>query len=512
MRRARPVRSTLGPIALGALLSLAAAPASAQPAPKAGAFAVDRFEPTPPGDRFVSIKDGAVAGEELFRAALTLDYARSPLAVPSAPALVADQLVLHADLSLALWERVLLSMSLPVVLLDRGAAVTLPGSPPLTIGGPTSADLGDIALGARVEIFVAAHDRATLGAGADFWLPTGNPANFTGDPRVRAMPYASFSGALSHFVYASHAGVLLRSLAISPTCTSARRRDSASRGRTGRAAARRARPRAPRVDPDYARSRRPRGPRFGGAARVDAASLGDLLLGAGFGPGLVRGVGTPSFRGLVSIRVRAGRRGGVGSRRIIDRFDACPDMPGTPNEDPELNGCPSDCDGDGVLDVADACADEPGVPSTDARANGCPIPTDRDGDRIPDKVDACPDDRGPPSRDPKKNGCPADRDGDGVPDAEDACPDLPGVADENPRKERLPARRRRRPHRRRAGRVSVDCRRPEPRSGQERLPLRHRRRHDPRSPRRVPARARTGERDAVEERLPRLRPVRGRRD
>ena len=157
------------------------------------------------------------------------------------------------------------------------------------------------------------------------------------------------------------------------------------------------------------------------------------------GPGLVRGIGTPSFRSLLTLAFSP--RGEVDSDGdgVIDLSDACRHMPGAPNDDPALDGCPPDRDGDGVLDVVDHCPDEPGVPSSDPRRNGCPIPTDRDGDGIPDKIDACPDDRGPSTADPKKNGCPSDRDGDGIRDAEDACPDTPGLDDADPKKKGCPA-------------------------------------------------------------------------
>ncbi|MFO0664945.1 MAG: OmpA family protein [Polyangiaceae bacterium] len=122
---------------------------------------------------------------------------------------------------------------------------------------------------------------------------------------------------------------------------------------------------------------------------------------------------------------------------ILDRDDACPDVPGIRTNNPKTNGCPKeepkDRDKDGIIDSEDACPDVPGIKTNDPKTNGCPRP-DRDGDRVYDDEDACPDIAGVPSTDPTKNGCPrGDRDKDGVYDDEDACPDIAGVRTEDPK-------------------------------------------------------------------------------
>jgi len=94
---------------------------------------------------------------------------------------------------------------------------------------------------------------------------------------------------------------------------------------------------------------------------------------------------------------------------IIDKEDACPDIPGTQ----ALQGCP-DQDGDGITDAQDDCPTVFGI----AALKGCP---DRDGDGIPDAQDTCPDTAGLPIF----NGCP-DTDKDGIQDTEDNCPEVAG--------------------------------------------------------------------------------------
>ncbi len=182
--------------------------------------------------------------------------------------------------------------------------------------------------------------------------------------------------------------------------------------------------------------------------------LGDeIRIGAGFGPGLTRGLGAPEWRGLLSfdwiqsveekkpVAVAPADRDGDG---ILDKDDACPDVPGEKNEDPAKNGCPppGDKDQDGVLDPDDACVDVPGEKTDDPKTNGCP-PPDRDGDGVLDRDDACPDEPGEKSDDPAKNGCPKpkDRDADTIIDPEDACPDAAGPANADPKKHGCPAAR-----------------------------------------------------------------------
>jgi outer membrane protein OmpA-like peptidoglycan-associated protein len=117
---------------------------------------------------------------------------------------------------------------------------------------------------------------------------------------------------------------------------------------------------------------------------------------------------------------------------IIDKFDLCPDVPGTfqargcPDRDwdgipdrldscpdvwglPKFHGCP-DTDGDGIPDNEDSCATIPGL----KQFNGC---SDMDGDGIPDFKDECPTIKGLV----QFNGCP-DSDGDSIPDSKDKCP------------------------------------------------------------------------------------------
>ena len=151
--------------------------------------------------------------------------------------------------------------------------------------------------------------------------------------------------------------------------------------------------------------------------------LGPMVLGAGAGPGFSHGMGTPALRALLSVA-----------------YAPEPEQPAPPPPPPpKKHKKPADRDHDGIPDKYDACPDEPGVPSDDPTKNGCPPPPpDRDGDGIPDKDDSCPDVKGVASSDPLQNGCPPDTDGDGIRDDVDACPNEKGVPDTDPQKNGCP--------------------------------------------------------------------------
>jgi len=148
--------------------------------------------------------------------------------------------------------------------------------------------------------------------------------------------------------------------------------------------------------------------------------IGDFVLGAGAGPGITRGIGTPALRVLAS-------------------FAYAPPPPKPAPPPPPRRLPPSDRDKDGIPDKVDACPDEPGVKSEDPDKHGCPPPPpDRDGDGILDRYDACPDTKGVASDDPAQNGCPPDTDGDGIRDDVDACPREKGKGDPDPSKNGCP--------------------------------------------------------------------------
>ncbi|HMJ13015.1 MAG TPA: OmpA family protein [Polyangiaceae bacterium] len=406
-------------------------------------FELNRFQPAPAGDRFFGVQGGDPASSGPLRVMALGNYAYRPLVLyrddgdERVGSVVSDQLLLHGAVALGLFERLLLSVDVPIALVTDGDSPEADG---LDIASPSGSSLGDVRLGARVRVLGEAREPLELALGGYVWLPTGDEEKFAGDGKVRGLPALIAAGEVGRFAYAANAGVMLRP----------ERQFAATQIGTelvfGAAAGVLFAKRKLLIGPELYGSTT-----FDDAFQRDTTNLeailgaklrvGPVVLGAGAGPGLTRGLGTPSLRALLSVTIapQAAEDEAVSDRDhdgIIDEFDACPTVPGKVSVDPQKNGCPPDRDGDGILDSDDACPKLAGAPNEDRSKHGCP--PDRDGDGILDSDDACPDVPGPRSDDPKLNGCPLDRDGDGITDDKDACPDVKGVASEDPAKHGCP--------------------------------------------------------------------------
>ena len=151
-----------------------------------------------------------------------------------------------------------------------------------------------------------------------------------------------------------------------------------------------------------------------------------LLLAGGVGP--VESVNSADIRAVLGFifEPSIGDRDGDGYK---DDVDECPDEPEDFDHFEDEDGCPEpDNDRDGILDVDDECPLVPEDHDGDADDDGCPEGNigDRDGDGILDNVDQCPDD--PEDRDgfQDEEGCPdPDNDNDGILDVDDLCPNNP---------------------------------------------------------------------------------------
>src|SRR5690606_13011803 len=113
------------------VLSLAVAGALAAPAAHAqsslGGYALDQLDPAPAGDDFFAVRSAAVAGHLEPRAHVMLDVALEPLEVAGGDAVVSEQVFVHAAASLALFDRLLLSLDLPVAVAQGGDDPTVAG-------------------------------------------------------------------------------------------------------------------------------------------------------------------------------------------------------------------------------------------------------------------------------------------------------------------------------------------------------------------------------------------------
>jgi outer membrane protein OmpA-like peptidoglycan-associated protein len=445
-------------VGLAASLVLSSAFALAQD--EAAGFALDRFEPSERGSDWFVAESLDLRGHQRFAVGLVLDYGYKPLVAytpdgDEREAIVSHQLFGHVGGAMQMWNRVRFALNLPIALYQGGEGTGTSAQMQVTSDNATT--VGDLRVAADVRLVGEYGDPMTLSGGLRLYAPTGSQDSFTSDGTVRAQPRVNVAGDVSMFTYAGQLSFLLR-----PSDDSFAGSATGSETQIALAAGARLLDRKLTVGPElygstvvtdgdafFARRTTPFELLFG----AHYTATGPWRFGAGVGPGLTRGFGTPKVRFLASVEFvepfeqaaaapppPPSDRDGDG---IIDDEDACPDVPGVRTADPARNGCPPDRDGDGVLDAEDACPDVPGVRTEDPKTNGCPPPSDRDGDGIIDEQDACPDEPGVRTDDPKTNGCPPpkDRDGDGILDGDDACPDVAGPPNDDPKKHGCPAAR-----------------------------------------------------------------------
>jgi OOP family OmpA-OmpF porin len=434
--------------ALGALVSFVAAEAAAQTVPERG-LALDRFSPAPMGDRLFGVPSPFVPGELAVHAGLVADYAHNPLVLAresndeTIGAIVAHQLWLHANGTLALWNRLALNLDIPVALVQQGdgPSGTAPNGVGYAFASPSSAELGDLRIGLRIRLLGESVDPIQVAVGGYAWVPTGASQSFVSDGAMRALPQAQLGGLVAERI--------VWSFAVGPEIRRGQRFANVEQGTSmlwqGGLGVLLGAEQEWQLSAETTVSALLGGPELRNTnAEVLAGGkwrpIDWLEIGAAIGPGLSAGIGTPDVRAVLSVGYSPKQEPPVVDRDgdgIVDAEDACPEELGVRSAEPTKNGCPaitapSDRDGDGIIDAEDACPEQRGPRSADPAKNGCPLPVtapDRDGDGIPDPQDACPDARGPTNADPTKNGCPPpdDRDGDGIPDVEDACPEVPGV-------------------------------------------------------------------------------------
>ncbi|WP_437305899.1 OmpA family protein [Sorangium sp. So ce388] len=468
--------------------------ASASRGQTTGGFALSRFEPAPAGDVFFGVPSPAAPGHLAPGAHVMFDYSHRPIRFSNGEgtgaanevSIVSSQAFLRLDASLALWDRLLLSVDMPLAAAQDGQDPGIAGTRFTELTAPV---FGDVRLGARVRLLGQDASPIQIGIGSYLFVPTGSPEQYTGDPAVRGNVHASFGGRIGSplaFLWNASGGVEVGGGSSSPPLFTFGGAAGLVLGGDLLQLGAELYGAAPLGD-DLLLSSTP-------ATRVDADTnaellfgaklrvLGGLTFGAALGPSLTKAVGWPTVRAVGMIGwtplpqpapperpPAAAAAADKDDDGINDDIDACPDVKGEPSPDPARDGCPpADRDGDTVLDVDDACPTTPGARRADATKSGCPddadddgfhdgidacptvagaasddpkkvgCPGDADGDGIADASDACPKAKGPTSRDPKQNGCPDDPDGDGVRGAADACPRERGLPDQDPRQNGCP--------------------------------------------------------------------------
>jgi outer membrane protein OmpA-like peptidoglycan-associated protein len=369
------------------------------------------------------------AGQLTPHVMLLADYAHNPLQLRSVPAdaergsIVKNQLFLHLNAGIALWDRLNLDVSVPLAVLQNGDDPSAGGQ---AFSSPSSAQFGDLRFGLRVRLFGEYHDPFQIAVGGYLWAPTGASDSFVSSGRARGLPQLILGGRIDErLVWSAAAGPQIQS----PSTFANVEQGTMFKWGAGFGFLL-LENRHLQIGPEA----------YGAATLRDVEKhttnaeilldvryriVDDVELAAGAGPGLTSGIGTPDFRGLFSLAYTPEQKqkqkepvivpeappADSDHDGILDSDDACPELKGIADEDPKKNGCPPppkpvDTDGDGIFDPDDACVTVPGVADEDPKKNGCPLPKDSDQDGIFDPDDACPAEKGPADEDPKKNGCP----------------------------------------------------------------------------------------------------------
>jgi outer membrane protein OmpA-like peptidoglycan-associated protein len=338
-------------------------------------------------------------------------------------------MILHTQASLQLLRRVELDLDFPFTLSEGGTSGNLLGT---SVAAPSGATLNDVRAGGRVQLFRQHGFVPSAALAFSAWFPTGDARSFTGAGTARYAPSILLGAESRHLVWSATFGRRFQ-----------RERPGQLIGSqffVGWAGA--FRWQKLQIGPELTLSSGvgdPVSPLVSNAAAAEILlgaryGFGPFTLGAGAGPGLGQGVGTPSYRLFASLTWAADS----GAPASVKGNGGAPDGDGagraplpTAALKPKVPEAPPDLDGDGVPDAEDQCPTVAGDASPEAFRRGCPSDRDRDG--VYDLDDHCPDVPGAPSDDPTKNGCPLDTDGDGILDAQDACPSEKGNPTSDPK-------------------------------------------------------------------------------
>lgn len=435
-RQTRPDKRGLG--ALAAALVGLATPNVASAQQVTGAL--ERLEPAPAADGFLTVPEPHVPGEFRPGIALAFSLATSPLVV-EIPAgaetrevtILSHQATIHTLLSLEMWKLVKVDVDIPFTIAQGGDALPPEAS---RYPSPSGVSMNDLRTSARVELFHQRGSVPSVALAMGLWLPTGSESALTGAGSVRYAPSLIVGGTSLRYLWSVTLGRRFQPDSPDTLFGSELFLGAAGGFRFG--------PFQVGAEVFSATVADSRVSAFSGdttgleALGTARVAFGSFTVGGGLGVGLTDGFGTPSLRILGSLQyappapkegpqpIVAWGAAGPGEPEdgkkkptskepktappdkdgdaVPDKDDACPDVVGAPSEDKKQRGCPPDTDGDGIIDADDRCPSQAGSDSPDASRAGCPSDADEDG--VFDIADACPSEKGLRSDDPKKHGCP----------------------------------------------------------------------------------------------------------
>ncbi|MDH5675667.1 MAG: OmpA family protein [Myxococcales bacterium] len=402
-------------------------------------FPVDNFKPAASARGFWVTENGTLLGHLHPSVNLYAHYASRPLQLINTDTgdrqqeLIKDRLNLDLLMAMGFFDILELGVAVPVTVLQDTGSLRLLDRP---VGDDAGAGLRDIRIIPKIQVAAATDNVVALAVALPISVPTGDPQNFLGNDGVTFSPTLILSADTDYFDWAINAGYRLRkdqsvNFSLEQETVAI---DDEVFGSMGMKIAF-----VPEVfelvgDVFVSTSIKEQD-----IEEIPVETMGGirlylgpgLLVHAGGGAGLTRGIGAPEFRVLAGVGYEYGRDPDPDKDGILTEVDSCPMDPEDFDKFEDADGCPEpDNDKDGVLDPSDKCPQVPEDRDGFEDTDGCPD-TDNDKDGILDPEDGCPMDPEDVDNFEDTDGCPdADNDKDGLPDTTDKCPMDPEDADQ----------------------------------------------------------------------------------
>jgi outer membrane protein OmpA-like peptidoglycan-associated protein len=488
------IRRALQLGALGLMAAAAPRPATAQTLPEATNANGERLTPAMSQEGIINVESAEISGRATFDTHLWFNYNKNPMRLfdgagageqarfrPAAEegmstqpeaqdgaGLVRNRFDGNLIVSFGLWERIELGANVPFTFQQsRPSDVVLDGADG-KLGALRSMGVGDIIIQPKVRLLKAKDALVDLAIYAPISLPTGNQANYFGDPSVTVSPALAISREFAVGTrVAANFGYRIR-----PEFTVVSGVPIDDQFRFGVGVGHRFKKaqdiplgvaisftgEIPGIKDDDVKALTPKSGYANpmellASLEYDVSKEIQFFAGGGFGLG--KGQTAPDFRvfggAKFYIRDRDADSDGIEDdkdqcRTEAEDLDKIQDTDGCPETDADGDGVADEADGapldaedkdnfedadgvpdpdndkDGFLDGADKCPTEAGI----AENEGCPD-RDRDGDGIVDRLDKCADAAEDKDGFQDEDGCvDADNDNDGVVDAKDQCVDKAG--------------------------------------------------------------------------------------
>ena len=420
-RRGLALVAGLGAIAL---VTLTAAPASAQIAGSPQTFTVERFRLATDGEGLINVEWADVLPRGSWNLAAWVGYANDPLVVYDKTTNERVESLVHHRLggsiqgAVSVTKYLQLGLEVPLIFDQTNQGIE-------TLPAPDSPKFGDIRFLPKLVLRKGGgvgHDRVSVAVMLGITVPSGGSSGYAGDDNLTFQPELLVSRPIGAVRLSGSIGYYLRK----ETQVANLDVDDELNVRLGvgyRFADRTSGWHAPlELDATFYAATPAKSPfshintdphevDIGAGYKVHrdvtVYGLGGMGIGAGFG--------APDWRILAGVRYA---HTPPAPPKVIPPKPEPVIVPVVVpvKEDP-------DSDGDGLKDSVDKCPNEPEDKDGFQDEDGCPDP-DNDADGTPDVTDKCPLVPGPVDN----AGCPdPDRDGDGVVDRLDNCPDEKGT-------------------------------------------------------------------------------------